>query len=211
MFSCSEPCISSLALVTLEFSGQIFFVLSSGSVVTILFHHSILLIWNRCKAWFSDLKGFRVKEMFNLNETPCNTREIKAVPSPGEWWPPCRPQWARSSPPPWRGCRAVHRSQEDGPSDPPSAYHAGCPPPHPSPSCGTSHQKAPPAGGRDKGEHPIRMKAPLARWQDKGEHTECLNTLSAQITSSPILNQSLATGGKKINHHPLWNRGAAHA
>ena len=33
------------AALTFEFSGLTFLVLISGSVVTILFHHSILLIW----------------------------------------------------------------------------------------------------------------------------------------------------------------------
>ena len=33
--------------LTFEFSGETFLVLISGSVVTILFHHSILLIWKR--------------------------------------------------------------------------------------------------------------------------------------------------------------------
>lgn len=39
-----NPCVS---LPTLEFSGQIFLVLISGSVVTNLLHHCILLIWNK--------------------------------------------------------------------------------------------------------------------------------------------------------------------
>lgn len=38
-------------MFTFEFSGQTFLVLISGSVVTILLHHSILLIWNQNTIW----------------------------------------------------------------------------------------------------------------------------------------------------------------
>lgn len=51
----NQPLIKNLTVLTrrefaltLEFSGQIFLVLISGSVATNLLHHSILFIWNKC-------------------------------------------------------------------------------------------------------------------------------------------------------------------